>query len=198
MAIQTINIGNRVNDGLGDDLRTAFQKVNANFSSLSAELTPTATNIGETGYGIFKEKVGQDFQFKKLVPGTKIQIDEFGNSLRISTTINESFERIDTQSGVLRAIDNNNITIRGGEDTVTYVPVGQPNTLVVDTKLPISEILQSYDMGSVLGDFDYNINFNLGISNLDFGPIRLEPDPLNPGDFIELSSSNLNLDLGVL
>ena len=29
MAIQTINIGNQVNDGLGDDLRSAFQEVNA-------------------------------------------------------------------------------------------------------------------------------------------------------------------------
>ena len=27
MTIQTINIGNVVNDGLGDDLRTAFEKV---------------------------------------------------------------------------------------------------------------------------------------------------------------------------
>ncbi len=34
MAIQTINLGNVVNDGLGDDLRTAFQKVNANFTEL--------------------------------------------------------------------------------------------------------------------------------------------------------------------
>lgn len=198
MAIQTINIGNVVNDGLGDDLRSAFQKVNSNFSELNAQLTTTASNIGETGYGIFKEKVGLDLQFRKLVPGTKIQIDEFGNSLRISTTINESFERIDTQSGVLRAIDNNNITIRGGEETITYVPVGQPNTLVVDTKLALSEIFQNYDMGPISGDYDYIMNFSLASANLDFGPIRLVPDPLNPGDNIELSSSNLNLDLGTL
>jgi hypothetical protein len=35
MTIQTINIGNVVNDGLGDDLRTAFEKVNANFADLA-------------------------------------------------------------------------------------------------------------------------------------------------------------------
>ena len=39
MTVQNINIGNQVNDGLGDDLRTAFEKVNANFISLGAELT---------------------------------------------------------------------------------------------------------------------------------------------------------------
>jgi hypothetical protein len=48
MAIQTINIGNVVNDGLGDDLRTAFQKVNANFTALDAELSVTGKNIPET------------------------------------------------------------------------------------------------------------------------------------------------------
>jgi hypothetical protein len=57
MTIQTINIGNVVNDGLGDDLRTAFQKVNANFTDLSAQLTITATNVGAVGVGVFKEKV---------------------------------------------------------------------------------------------------------------------------------------------
>lgn len=190
MAVQTINIGNVVNDGLGDDLRTAFQKVNANFSDLQQGLTVTASNIGATGYGIFKEKVGNDLQFKNLVPGTKIQIDEFGNSLRISTTINESFERIDTQSGVLRASDSNNITIRGGEDTVTYVPQGQPNTLVVDTKLPIGTIFQSYDFGPITGLFDYSTAFPLAAANIDFGIIRF--DEFNN----ELSSSNFNLDIG--
>ena len=34
MAIQTINIGQNVNDGTGDDLRTAFDKVNDNFTYL--------------------------------------------------------------------------------------------------------------------------------------------------------------------
>jgi len=37
MAIQIINIGNAVNDGSGDDLRTAFVKVNNNFAELNYE-----------------------------------------------------------------------------------------------------------------------------------------------------------------
>ena len=56
MAIQTINIGNRVNDGLGDDLRTAFEKVNANFTELQASLTVTASNVGTTGLVYSKKK----------------------------------------------------------------------------------------------------------------------------------------------
>jgi hypothetical protein len=42
--LQKINIGNIVNDGLGDDLRTAFEKVNANFATLNNDLTITTTN----------------------------------------------------------------------------------------------------------------------------------------------------------
>ena len=64
MTIQSISIGNQVNDGLGDDLRTAFLKVNNNFSSLAAELTITVTNLGAIGEGLFKERVVGYLQFK--------------------------------------------------------------------------------------------------------------------------------------
>ena len=36
MAIQIINIGQTANDRRGDSLRTAFQKINANFAELYA------------------------------------------------------------------------------------------------------------------------------------------------------------------
>ena len=37
MARQTINIGTNANDGTGDPLRTAFDKINDNFSELYAD-----------------------------------------------------------------------------------------------------------------------------------------------------------------
>jgi len=47
MPIQTINIGNYANDGSGDDLRTAFRKVNENFSLLGTDVPiAEATNLG--------------------------------------------------------------------------------------------------------------------------------------------------------
>lgn len=70
-AIQTINIGNYSNDGTGDDLRTAFQKVNANFSALSSEVTiANATNLGgvvDNGAGIFAQRTDANLEFKTLV-----------------------------------------------------------------------------------------------------------------------------------
>jgi len=54
MAIQTINLGTYANDGTGDDLRTAFQKVNANLTELYGALyganvgaTPPLSGVGE-------------------------------------------------------------------------------------------------------------------------------------------------------
>ena len=47
MPIKTINIGNYANDGSGDDLRTAFRKVNENFSLLGTDIPiAEATNLG--------------------------------------------------------------------------------------------------------------------------------------------------------
>jgi len=62
MSIQTINIGSYANDGSGDDLRTAFNKVNANFALLGTEIpvaeatnnittSVTVTNTSKVGGG---------------------------------------------------------------------------------------------------------------------------------------------------
>lgn len=43
MTAQVIDVGTDANDGTGDDLRTAFEKVNANFAA-------TFTNLTVAGY----------------------------------------------------------------------------------------------------------------------------------------------------
>lgn len=64
---QIINIGTYANDGTGDDLRTAFTKVNDNFALINSELGVTnAANIGGLGSGIFAGKVDNVLQFKKI------------------------------------------------------------------------------------------------------------------------------------
>lgn len=66
MAILTINLGSYANDGTGDDLRTAFDKVNQNFTLLNSEVgIGNGTNLG-TGAGIFADKNGQNLEFKTL------------------------------------------------------------------------------------------------------------------------------------
>jgi hypothetical protein len=179
MTIQTINIGNVVNDGLGDDLRTAFQKVNANFSDLSAQLTITATNVGATGVGVFKEKVGADLKFKKLVSGTKVLLNESVDTITVNNTAPDAFIRIDTDAGVMLASTYQQITMAGvaapGSTTsrkdIEVTAFG--STISFKTIVPVTDILTSYDFGTITGDYDNAVQVLYQNSNLDFGTILL-------------------------
>ena len=191
--IQTINIGNIVNDGLGDDLRTAFQKVNANFTSLNASLTITASNLGTGGESVFKQKSGLNLEFKKLVAGNKITISSSPDSLLISSTVGNVFQRIITQSGYVDAGASGFVTIQGDPD-ISVSAAG--DVITVTTVQDLNQILQVLDFG-YLGTPDpsaYNNDFSpsnlidnivqlsIAASNVDFGTIT------NPG--------SINLDLG--
>jgi hypothetical protein len=181
MAIQTINIGNVVNDGLGDDLRSAFQKVNGNFADLSASLTVTASNAGTVGVGIFKEKVGLDLQFKRLIASNKINIVSQADSVVISSTQPDAFTSISTNSNVVRASNDSDISILGGSN-VLVTASGQ--RIVVDTILDLNQILLTMDFGPILGQYINPTQLALQSANVDFGTIE------NPG--------TISLDLGTL
>jgi hypothetical protein len=86
MNISQIDIGSIANDGTGDDLRTAFQKINENFVELetSIDASTTADNVG-TGTGLFKRKSVNTLEFKSLAVDDKLSIAEDGNTITIST-----------------------------------------------------------------------------------------------------------------
>lgn len=137
MALQTINVGNFVNDGTGDDLRTAFVKINENFDELDLRggQANTISNVG-IGIGIFKEKVGVDLRLKTLVAGPGISLSASNNEITISNNRN-AIVTIVGDSGTLTAssgtqainivgaggtttsISGNTVTIAGGGDLVT-------------------------------------------------------------------------------
>jgi len=179
MTIQTINIGNQVNDGLGDDLRTAFEKVNSNFTELAAGVTVTASNLG-TGAGVFKSKTGVDLQFKSLVAGSKMFIDVLTDTIVISNQQPDGFGRIDTDSGMVEAGSHLNITLEGG-DNVNVSAVG--SVITVDTNLDLNQIIAGFDFGVLGNNFQFSPQLALAAANVDFGTIT------NPG--------TINLDLGV-
>lgn len=179
MSIQTINIGNVVNDGLGDDLRTAFQKVNANFTELSASLTITGANTGTTGVGVFKEKVGAELRFKKLVSGTKMLLDDAGETVIVNNTAPDAFIRFDTDSGSMLASTHQQITLAGaaapGSTTsrkdIEVTSFG--STISFKTIIPVVDILTSYDFGTITGEYDNAMQLAYQASNIDFGTITL-------------------------
>jgi len=183
MTVQIINIGNRVNDGLGDDLRTAFEKVNSNFSDLSAQLTITASNIGETGVSVFKEKIGADLRFRKLVTGRKIGLEELPNSIEIRSTAPDAFYKFDTDAGTITAGPANtegHITLRGtaapnsvsGVKDIEVVVIGN-DQITFKTIVPVTDILLNFDFGVIDGKYNNAVQLSLSQSNIDFGTILL-------------------------
>lgn len=64
MAKQEINIGASANDGTGDDLRTAFDKVNDNFSEVYVELGGSSlSNITINGNTLISDNTNGDINF---------------------------------------------------------------------------------------------------------------------------------------
>tara|TARA_A200000159_G_C7296785_1_gene328190 strand:+ start:346 stop:921 length:576 start_codon:yes stop_codon:yes gene_type:complete len=186
--LQTINVGNLVNDGLGDDLRTAFLKVNANFSELNTGLTITASNSGP-GAGVFKQKTNNDLEFKSLVSGTKILIEESADVLTINTTQEDAFIRFDTDSGSMLASNHEQITLQGiaapGSETgVKDIEVTTSGSAVnFKTVIPVTEYLQTYDFGSINGVYANAIQLAMQTANIDFGTLTFTSDiDLDCGD----------------
>ncbi len=179
MAIQTINIGNIVNDGLGDDLRTAFQKVNANFATLDSSLTITASNVGTTGIGVFKQKTNTNLEFKNLVSGTKIALSDTGNAIVINSTAADAFTRIDTNSGSVLANVHTQISFGGTQapgSTTSRSDIevtASGSNIYFKNIIPVTDILTSLDFGYITGDFDYVTQATLALANFDFGTIDL-------------------------
>jgi hypothetical protein len=179
MAIQTINIGNVVNDGLGDDLRTAFQKVNANFTELNSALTVTVGTAQDLGINIFKEKVGAELKFKTLTSGTKILLDDTGNTVIVNNTAPDAFTRIDTDSGsvlanVFQQITLSGIAAPGSTTSRKDIEVTTSGSNVYfKTIIPVVDILTSYDFGVINGTFNNAMQVSYAASNIDFGTVNL-------------------------
>ena len=137
MALQTINIGTLANDGTGDDLREAFIKVNQNFADLalrSPEST-TVTNLGNTGQGVFAQKVGAELQLKKLVQGSNVTLTSSTTGITINATGGLQQLNVVSDSGSLQLADGGTLNIRGGSGSTTSVA---GNVLTINSPAEVS------------------------------------------------------------
>lgn len=121
MALETINVGNYVNDGTGDDLRTAFTKINANFEEVDLRdgQNNTASNVG-TGIGLYKEKIGVDLKLRTLKSGSGVVV-ALSNPNEITITNDRySFNTITADSGSITATDTiTSLSFIGGTGVTT-------------------------------------------------------------------------------
>ena len=123
MALQTINIGTLANDGTGDDLREAFIKVNQNFDDLdlrSPEST-TVTNLGNTGQGVFAQKVGAELQLKKLVQGSNVTLTSSTTGITINATGGLQQLNVVSDVGSMQLADGQTLNIQGGAGANTTI-----------------------------------------------------------------------------
>lgn len=132
MAVELINVGQVANDGTGDDLREAFIKINQNFEELDLrdDEQTSASNLGETGEGVFAQKINYDLQFKKLVTGDNVSLSSTDNTIEIGADVGIKSLTVDADSEFV--VQNNNISsfgIKGGIGIETSV---DGDSIVID------------------------------------------------------------------
>jgi hypothetical protein len=120
MALKTINLGSVANDGTGDDLREAFDKVVYNFADLDTR-TPEATtvvNLG-SGEGLYSSKSEAELQFKSLIGGSNVTLSSDSNELTIDVDSGVTQFVVAADTGSLIVTENTTYTIQGGTSITT-------------------------------------------------------------------------------
>jgi hypothetical protein len=115
MALKIINLGSVANDGTGDDLREAFDKVVFNFAELDAR-TPEATtvvNLG-TGEGLYANTNDAELQFKSIIGGNNVTLSSDSDELTINVDAGVTQFIVAADSGSLTVTENTTVTIQGG------------------------------------------------------------------------------------
>jgi len=126
MAVQLINIGNVANDGTGDDLREAMIKINTNFEELDLrdDEQTTASNLGDTGEGLFFQRNSYDLEFKKISAGSNITLTADDNKIVIAADSGVSDLTITADTGNVVLDDSAALTISGGSEISTTIVGG--------------------------------------------------------------------------
>lgn len=186
MAIQTINLGNYANDGTGDDLRTAFEKVNNNFTLLGGTVTiADGANLG-SGTGIFAQRNNNNakLEFKSLTStDNSIEITSTSNTVNVRSVTSLENDLSPKLSAALDLNGFNIINVSGAGDvqaTVDGVKVGILGALV---ELLLLSNQLAVDMGSFLNPTGKS------------GSSTESSILLDMGDFISVTPKN-TLDFG--
>jgi len=91
MAKQTINIGSSSNDGTGDPLRTAFDKINDNFDEIYTELGGSSlSNLQLTGNKLISDNTNGDIELDPNGTGKVIINADFevkGTTTQMNATV---------------------------------------------------------------------------------------------------------------
>jgi hypothetical protein len=212
MNITLIDIGNIANDGTGDDLRTAFEKVNENFVELETRIdaSTVAANVGN-GLGLYKQKTVNTLEFKSLGVGAFLSITAVGDKIVVDT----AFTNKNINVGSLTASGNiagNIITASMFSGTVggnlmgrvypqapDYI-IGAGNIIGVQPDPGLANYRPARVDGIAVKELDRTINtFDFGtIDNVYTSAFAYLLDQIGLDAGTILSPSNLSIDAGTL
>ena len=164
MSLDRINLGTYPNDGTGDDLRTAFSKVNSNFDALTLTSgISSAVNIG-TGVGIWADKNLTNLEFKSLTStGASVTITSTANTVNLESATKVSKDTSPILGGNLNL---NNFYISGGDTRTTVHGYDQR---ISDNMLAL--LMRTNTFTVDLGSFSYPTGYDTVTNGykVDFG-----------------------------
>ena len=146
MAQQTIGVGTVANDGTGDPLRTALQKVNSNFTELYTATSPAGANISTNNISVTsKLNIGTaaGFNFGSLAV---LEIDATQNTY-VQAVIQNANSGINASSDLV-------VTSDTGNDSFGYIDLGINSSTYSNA---------SYTVVGALGAYLYSSNSDFGI-----------------------------------
>ena len=165
MAIELVNLGNSANDGTGDDLRVAFEKINNSLTFVESIAQQEGVNLGTAGAEVYKNTVDNLLYFRRLVAGPNISLTELENTIVIENTQPESRFAISGNSGSLIAGAGINYSIQGADAITVHV---DNNSKVITIN------------GSLLDDPNPTLSENLNGNSKNIGNVNvIEAERLN-------------------
>ena len=189
--IDSIELGTYANDGTGDDLRTAFVRVNNNFALLDSKAAiNNGQNVG-AGAGIFKLATGAKLHFKSLTStDTSVTITGNTDTVNLAAKTRLSTDLTPTLSADLSLNGYAIKAINGGDIQSTVNSLSIPNLHFLVALLLESNSL-NVDMGtftipsgsSTNGSTGYPLDMNGTL--LDSAGFSVTPpvNQLNFGEF---------------
>lgn len=183
MAIELIDIGNIANDGTGDDLRTAFEKVNLNFVELDTNIDSSVVgaNVGGAA-GVFKQRTGNTLEFRTIDSGANLSVTVAGDKIVVDT----NFANKDITVGSLAVAGNG---------------VGAPTT-ITQNNITTGTINASSFIGSLIGTvYPPGPSRLIGVGNIigfnpAYGTVGYEPARVDGVSVQDLYRQVNTIDLG--
>lgn len=187
MAKQTINIGTNSNDGTGDALRVAFDKVNDNFDEVYTDISTLSTSISSLDYSEISNTPNLNLYVQKDNANTDLTI----TARSINFTASDDVQNLAGDS--IRLYANTNVTIETEGTGTSYFwlfrsdgALAFPDGTVQETgfqatQTNISNWDTAYNWGdhSTAGYLTANTVLQYVIENAD----SIQYDPAEPGDW---------------